>query len=57
MRDLTGMRFGRLVAVEPTERRVGTMVVWRCVCDCDRIARASARALSSGAVTSCGQCD
>lgn len=33
-RDYTGARFGRLTAVEPTAKRHGTMVVWRCRCDC-----------------------
>ena len=54
MRDLTGMRFGRLVAVEPTERRAGTMVVWRCVCDCGRVAYAASSNLTRGRVRSCG---
>ena len=54
MRDLTGMRFGRLVAVEPTDRRAGTMVVWRCVCDCGSVAYAASSNLTRGRVRSCG---
>ena len=33
--DLTGRRFGRLKALEPTDRRDRKgSVYWRCVCDC-----------------------
>lgn len=32
--DIRGMRFGRLVAIEPIESRGRGRVVWRCVCDC-----------------------
>ena len=34
MLDLTGQGFGRLTALEPTEKRSGTHVVWLCLCDC-----------------------
>lgn len=34
-KDLTGMRFGRLVCIEPTEERgAGGGIIWRCRCDC-----------------------
>ena len=53
-RDLTGMRFGKLVAISPTkERKYGT-TVWQCVCDCDKVAYVPARQLLSGYVKSCG---
>ncbi|MBQ9001884.1 MAG: hypothetical protein IJ087_08535 [Eggerthellaceae bacterium] len=52
--DLTGMRFGRLIAVEPTDGRVGTMVVWRCACDCGNVAYAASSNLTRGRVRSCG---
>ena len=29
-KDLTGQRFGRLVALKPTEKRKGKNIVWRC---------------------------
>lgn len=53
-KDLTGQRFGRLVAIEPTDRRSGSSVVWRCRCDCGNEHLASAGALKSGNVRSCG---
>lgn len=34
VKDLTGQRFGRLVAIEPTKQRNRGAVVWRCKCDC-----------------------
>ena len=33
-KDLTGQRFGRLVAVEPLESEPGKGVLWHCKCDC-----------------------
>lgn len=35
-RDLTGERFGRLVALEPTDKRTkwNGCIVWKCKCDC-----------------------
>ncbi|MGN0975925.1 MAG: hypothetical protein ACI4OL_07960 [Gemmiger sp.] len=53
--DLTGQRFGRLVAVEPTkERSPGGSVMWMCRCDCGRTCIASGRLLRKGERTSCG---
>ncbi len=52
--DLRGKRFGRLVALEPTNRRSGTYVVWRCQCDCGNITYAAVGNLKRGNVTSCG---
>lgn len=52
--NLAGRRFGRLVALEPTDRRSGNCVVWRCRCDCGNTAYASVENLKKGHVTSCG---
>lgn len=52
--DLTGQRFGRLTALEPTGRRSGSCIVWRCRCDCGNDAHASVENLRKGHVTSCG---
>lgn len=52
--DLTGQRFGRLVALEPTAERLRTSVVWRCQCDCGRELTCSAEDLTRGRVRSCG---
>jgi hypothetical protein len=34
IKDLTGQRFGRLVAIRPTERRQSKCIVWEFQCDC-----------------------
>ena len=53
--DLTGMRFGKLTALCPTERRAdGGCIVWFCSCDCGKTAEVSSRRLQRGKVRSCG---
>ncbi|MCD8364086.1 MAG: hypothetical protein LUC98_14235 [Lachnospiraceae bacterium] len=52
--DLTGERFGRLTAVEPTEQRYRSSVMWRCVCDCGKEIVSPADQLKKGHVRSCG---
>lgn len=54
MRDLTGQRFGRLVALEcvgssPSKRRL-----WNCVCDCGNTKVVSSGSLIQGNTKSCG---
>ncbi len=34
--DITGMRSGKIVAVEPTEEKRRGVVLWRCHCDCGK---------------------
>lgn len=54
-RNLAGMRFGRLVAIEPTEARgKGGGTVWRCRCDCGNEALAVSTQLTQGYKKSCG---
>ena len=50
----SGERFGRLVALEPTKKRSGKSVVWKCRCDCGSIYEVRATSLQSGHVESCG---
>lgn len=52
--DLTGQHFGKLVALEPTNQRIGCSVVWKCQCDCGNIVYIEARSLSNGNTKSCG---
>lgn len=54
MRDLTGMRFGRLVAIEAAGRRRRSSIVWRCRCDCGREVEVSSEMLTRGITMSCG---
>lgn len=52
--DLTGHRFGRLVALKMTEKRKWSSVVWACVCDCGVGIDVRAGCLHSGNTKSCG---
>ena len=52
--DLSGQRFGRLVALSPTDRRMCHSVIWRCQCDCGKIAEIAAISLRNGSTRSCG---
>lgn len=53
-KDITGQRFGRLIAINPTTERCGTFVMWECVCDCGIKKLISSRNLISGHTQSCG---
>lgn len=53
--DISGQRFGRLLALSPTDRRDGKgSVIWSCRCDCGTDTEASQDALSWGRTRSCG---
>ena len=56
-RDLTGQRFGRLVAVRPIRWRSKAhpcSVAWLCKCDCGSVAIAALANLTKGLKSSCG---
>ena len=54
-KDITGQRFGRLTAIEPTGMRgYGGCLVWRCLCDCGNYVDAPLNQLRSGYKKSCG---
>lgn len=52
--DITGQRFGRLVALHPTGKRSHGSIVWNCLCDCGNTSDVSARALMHDGTESCG---
>ena len=52
--DLTGMRFGRLVAIEPVGQAKNRSVLWRCKCDCGGERIVTQGNLHMGSVRSCG---
>ena len=54
IRDITGMRFGRLVAIEPTNRRCCGRVYWLCRCDCGNVCETLSGNLLGGNTRSCG---
>lgn len=54
MTDITGTRFGKLVALEPTDQRKNGYMVWRCRCDCGNEILADIRKLKRGTARDCG---
>lgn len=53
-RDITGQRFGNLVALHPTGETQNTHSVWACQCDCGNIVYVRSCSLQSGNTQSCG---
>lgn len=54
IKDISNVRFGSLIALEPTEKRDSNRsVIWKCECDCGNIIEISSHALSQGQ-RSCG---
>jgi len=54
--DISGQRFGRLVALQPTARRecgYGA-IIWEFICDCGKLTYASTTSVKSGHKRSCG---
>ena len=53
--DLTGRRFGRLVAIRDSgEIKSGQGVIWECKCDCGEISFVPSKSLRTGNTKSCG---
>jgi hypothetical protein len=52
--DLSGKRFGRLVALEFSHKDARWNRVWSCVCDCGSSVKARSVDLSTGNTQSCG---
>ena len=51
---LEGQRFGKLIAIEPTNQRNNSYIVWKCKCDCGNICYISSYCLVNGHTNSCG---
>lgn len=54
--DLTGLRFGKLVAIKPTTDREFSNVIWECKCDCGNTVFVSSNKLTMKQTQSCGKC-
>ena len=52
--DITDQRFGRLIAIKPTAKRLGNSIIWECKCDCKNICKVAAINLRKGHTQSCG---
>ncbi|MBK0084594.1 hypothetical protein IAE51_11905 [Lactococcus sp. S64] len=53
-RDITAQTFGRLTAIEPTDKRASGYTLWLCQCECGNKKLASVNHLMQGSVKSCG---
>lgn len=54
IKDITGQRFGRLIALERLDKKRGSSFMWKCQCDCGNTLETSANSLLSGNTRSCG---
>lgn len=52
--DLQGQKFGRLTAIESTGTDSTGHKIWKCRCDCGKLAYCSSVNLKSGSTQSCG---
>lgn len=52
--DISGQRFGKLIALEPTGESKHGSALWRCICDCGNERIAMLRSLKTRDATSCG---
>tara|TARA_R110000868_G_scaffold13848_3_gene64357 strand:- start:8415 stop:8933 length:519 start_codon:yes stop_codon:yes gene_type:complete len=52
--NLTGIRFGRLLAISLAGRDNGNQCYWNCICDCGNNIKTRATCLRSGDTQSCG---
>lgn len=52
--DLTNQKFNRLTALEPTKKRAGKSIVWKCKCECGIEKEIAAPDLIRGKTKSCG---
>lgn len=52
--DLTGKRFGQLVARHQDGKDAQGRIFWSCLCDCGNVKRVRTAHLNRGAVQSCG---
>lgn len=53
-KDITGQRFGKLVAIRPLYSNEKQSMVWECKCDCGNTHNVGVSALLSGNTQSCG---
>lgn len=54
VKDITGQRFGRLIAIKRQYGKGKTKNKWYCLCDCGKETETTQNSLSAGHTTSCG---
>jgi hypothetical protein len=52
--NISGMKFGKLIAIEPSGRSAGRGILWKCKCDCGTETNVQTYNLRSGKTISCG---
>jgi HNH endonuclease len=52
--DLLNKKFGKLLAIEKTNKRKDGKVIWKCLCDCGNIVEVVGKSLKNGTTKSCG---
>ena len=52
--DISGKRFGRLVAISGNERDKFYNAIWTCKCDCGKVVKVVLQSLKDGKTKSCG---
>ena len=53
-KDIAGQRFGKLTAIERTDRKKVSVYIWRCRCDCGKEIELPLTYLTNGSAKSCG---
>lgn len=53
-KDITGLKYGMLTALYPTDKRSGTSIIWHCQCECGNECDVGLNNLKRGNVKSCG---
>lgn len=53
-KDIKGQRFGKLVALYPTEKTQNRHTIWKCQCDCGNLCEVSLNNLQTKTTNSCG---
>jgi hypothetical protein len=53
-RNITGKKFGMLLAIRPTDKRIDKKVVWEFICDCGNKINVTGKSVISGNTKSCG---
>lgn len=53
--DRTGVRYGKLLAIEPCGQKPNNDTIWRCLCDCGNETQSTGSDLTAGQAMSCGR--
>ena len=52
--NLIGQKFGKLLVIEETNKRINGCVVWKCKCDCGNVIETASKNLRTNQKRSCG---